>query len=355
MRLLMLPRYGPLGASSRVRMYQYLPALRDAGLHVEISPLLDAEYVRALYAGRTAWAAIVRGYARRLKAQLAAAAFDAVWIEKELVPWLPSAMERVRGNPAVIVDYDDAVFHRYDLHRSRVVRALLGDRIDKVMRGADLVTAGNDYLAQRALAAGCGRVEQLPTVVNLTRYAPRVPSTGDKPLVIGWIGSPATAQYLRGLSPVIDRLSQRMPLQAIAVGARADQVDGTPFTAMPWSEATEATQIAAFDIGIMPLPDEPWERGKCGYKLIQYMACGIPVVASPVGVNVEIVTPGLNGALAETPEQWLGALTHLADDTALRARQGAAGRKRVEDWYSLQAQVPRLVSILQDAVRMRSN
>jgi glycosyltransferase involved in cell wall biosynthesis len=122
-----------------------------------------------------------------------------------------------------------------------------------------------------------------------------------------------------------------------------------------WSEQTEAAQVAAFDIGLMPLPDEPWERGKCGYKLIQYMACGVPVVASPVGANTEIVTPGMNGALADTSEQWLASLTELAEDPALRARQGTEGRKRVEHWYSLQAQAPRLVSMLQEAVRRRQS
>lgn len=350
MRLLMLPRYDAAGASSRVRMYQYLPALRSAGIEVTVSPLFDADYVRALYAKRTAWMAMARGYARRVGAQVAAAAFDAVWIEKELLPWLPPAVERLRGTPRVIVDYDDAVFHRYDMHRVGLVRRLLGRRIDTVMRRADLVTAGNRYLAERAQHAGCARVEQLPTVVDLSRYVPRTPGNADKPLVIGWIGSPSTAQYLRPLAPVIERLRDRMAIQAIAVGARPDQVAGTPFQAVPWNEQAEGAQVAAFDIGVMPLPDEPWERGKCGYKLIQYMACGIPVVASPVGVNAEIVTPGVNGALAETPEEWLAALSHLADDPALRVRQGAQGRRRVEEWYSLQAQVPRLVTMLQETV-----
>jgi glycosyltransferase involved in cell wall biosynthesis len=355
MKLLILPRYDEAGASSRVRMYQYLPALQDAGIEVAVSPLFGGNYVRALYSGRTEWVAVARGYLRRISAQLAAGAFDAVWIEKELLPWLPPVLERLRGDAAVIVDYDDAVFHRYDMHRWRLVRHLLGGRIDAVMRRADLATVGNGYLADRAKAAGCDRVETLPTVVDLTRYALHAPAAQESPLVIGWIGSPATAHYLQPLGPVIERLGERMALRAIAVGARRDQVAGTPFEAVTWSEQTEAAQVAAFDIGLMPLPDEPWERGKCGYKLIQYMACGVPVVASPVGANTEIVTPGMNGALADTSEQWLASLTELAEDPALRARQGTEGRKRVEHWYSLQAQAPRLVSMLQEAVRRRQS
>lgn len=353
MRLLMLPRYDQAGASSRVRMYQYLPALRSAGIDAVVSPLFDAQYVRALYSGKTAWSAIARGYVRRLGAQMAAGRFDVVWIEKELLPWLPASLERLRGDPAVVVDYDDAVFHRYDLHRLHWVRRMLGGRIDEVMRRADLVTAGNAYLADRAQAAGCRRVESLPTVVDLSRYAVCDTAKRQGPLVVGWIGSPATASYLRPLGSVIEQLRERRAVRAVAIGAREDQVAGTPFEAMPWTEETEVEQLAAFDIGIMPLPDEPWERGKCGYKLIQYMACGIPVAASPVGVNMEIVTPGVNGELASTQEQWLAALTGLADNPPLRVRQGAQGRKRVEDWYSLQVQAPRLVAMLQEAVRRR--
>lgn len=353
MRLLVLPRYDEAGASSRVRMYQYLPALQAAGIDVEVSPLFDAEYVHALYAKQRAWSSIARGYARRLGAQLAASAYDAVWLEKELMPWLPSFVERLRGKPTMVVDYDDAVFHRYDLHRSALVRRLLGRRVDTVMRNAHLVTAGNGYLADRASAAGCAWVERLPTVVDLARYAPG-PSSGEaSPIVIGWIGSPATAQYLRPLGAVITRLSERRAVRAIAVGARPDQVEGTPFEPVAWSEAAEAAQVAAFDIGIMPLPDEAWARGKCGYKLIQYMACGVPVVASPVGMNTEIVEPGVNGELATTPEEWAAALSRLIEDTGLRSRMGIQGRRRVEDWYSLQAQAPRLVAMLQEAVRRR--
>jgi glycosyltransferase involved in cell wall biosynthesis len=353
MRLLMLPRYAPLGASSRLRMYQYLPALGEAGFEVTVSPLFGDAYVRALYSRQRAWGEVLRGYARRIFAQLSSASFDVVWIEKELLPWLPTALERLRGRPAVVVDYDDAVFHRYDLHRSARVRRLLGRRIDTVMRNADLVTAGNGYLADRATAAGCAWVERLPTVVDLERYA-QGPSSGEvSPVVIGWIGSPATAQYLRPLGAVIARLREGHAVRAFAVGARPDQVEGTPFEPVLWSEAAEAAQVAAFDIGIMPLPDEPWARGKCGYKLIQYMACGVPVVASPVGMNTEIVEAGVNGELATTPEEWTAALSRLVEDAALRSRMGIQGRRRVEEWYSLQAQAPRLVAMLQEAVRRR--
>lgn len=349
----MLPRYGSLGASSRVRMYQYIPALQAAGIAVQVSPLFGDGYVRALYAGRHAWGDILQGYFRRIRAQVASYQPDVVWIEKELLPWCPASMERLRGDPAVVVDYDDAVFHRYDRHRLGFVRGILGDKIEAVMQRADMVTAGNGYLAEHAIAAGCPSVERLPTVIDLDRYRMRQPREPEMPVVIGWVGSPATADYLRRVAPALQQLARTHAVRCVAVGARPDQVEETPFEAVPWTEADEAGLVAEFDIGVMPLPDEPWERGKCGYKLIQYMACGLPVVASPVGVNTEIVTPGENGELATTVEEWVAALSRLIENPQLRHRQGMQGRQRVMDWYSLQAQAPRLMAMLQDAAARR--
>ena len=353
MRLLILPRYVPLGASSRLRMYQYLPALRASGFEAEISPLLGEDYLRGLYAGKASLASILRGYRARWRSTRDLREYDLVWVEKEAWPWLPLVLERqlLGGVSRLVLDYDDAVFHRYDEHRSPLVRGLLGDKLDRLMRAADMVTAGNDYLAERARAAGCARVEWLPTVIDLARYPDATPKPATVPVTVGWIGSPATAGYLRQVADALTPLRDEGLIRCVAIGARADQLLGTPFEAAPWSDETEVEALRAFDIGIMPLPDAPWERGKCGYKLIQYMACGVPVVASPVGVNTEIVTPGVNGALAATPEQWLAALAQLADDPELRARQGAEGRRRIEAWYSLQAQAPRLVGMLQEAVR----
>ena len=352
MRLLILPRYVPLGASSRLRMYQYLPALRASGFEAEISPLLGEDYLRGLYAGKASLASILRGYRARWRSTRDLREYDLVWVEKEAWPWLPHALERqlLGGVSRLVLDYDDAVFHRYDEHRSPLVRGLLGDKLDRLMRAADMVTAGNDYLAERARAAGCARVEWLPTVIDLARYPDATPKPATVPVTVGWIGSPATAGYLRQVADALTPLRDEGLIRCVAIGARADQLLGTPFEAAPWSDETEVEALRAFDIGIMPLPDAPWERGKCGYKLIQYMACGLPVVASPVGVNTTIVRPDENGWLADTPEQWAAAIRHLAEDAGLRQQMGAAGRRQVEDTYCLQAQASRLIGMLREGV-----
>lgn len=352
MRLLMLPRYDALGASSRLRMLQYIPALKSAGIEVHVAPLLDDGYVSDLYAGRVSPLGIVRSYLRRLRLLRKARGYDVIWLEKELFPWLPARVETwlLPRSTALVVDYDDAVFHRYDQHRFWLVRRLLGRKIDRIMRRADLVTAGNDYLASRALEAGASRVEWLPTVVALNRYPQRDTRDAQGELCIGWIGSPATAHYLKPIAPTLASLAARYPIRCIAIGARPDQLAGTPFEAWPWSESTEVSMLHRFDVGIMPLPDASWEKGKCGYKLIQYMACSLPVVASPVGVNREIVDQGENGELAESTAEWADAIERLLTSAELRARLGAAGRRRVEATYSVQAQAGRLVDLLRSVV-----
>lgn len=349
MKVLLMSRYGRLGASSRLRSYQFLPLLAALGVDVDPSALFDDDYVAALYRGERPLPLVARGFARRIAALARARAYDACWIEKELLPWLPAWLEHalLPLDLPVIVDYDDAIFHQYDHHRSRLVRRVLGHKIDAVMRRAALVVAGNEYLAARARAAGAPRVEVVPTVVDVARYAEPVPAPAARDgCTIGWIGNPGTARYLARIAPALEAIARRAGVRLVAIGANASQVAGLPIEAVPWSEATEVAELQAIDIGIMPLPDEPFERGKCGYKLIQYMACGRPVVASPVGVNAAIVRDGVNGFLAGDDAQWLAALTALVDDPARRARMGAAGRADACARFSLAAAAPRIAGLM---------
>ncbi len=353
-RVLFLSRYARLGSSSRLRLYQYLPYLRDAGIDATVAPLLDDDYVRGLYGSKVARLPVMKGYLARLRRMLRAGRFDAVWVEKEMLPWVPAWIELglFPAKVPLIVDYDDAVFHRYDQHRLSLVRGLLGRKIDSVMQRADLVIAGNEYLANRAQNAGASRVEILPTVVDMARYGVATPESGAQRLpVIGWIGSPATAHFLHLIAPALREIAERNLARILGVGANACQLDGLPVEARPWTEATEVADIQGFDIGIMPLPDAPFERGKCGYKLIQYMACGKPVVASPVGANSTIVRDGVDGFLASTHQEWVDALTRLLADPALRQQMGGEGRIRIENAFSLQQAAPRLIKLIESVLK----
>lgn len=351
MKLLVLSRYGRLGASSRLRMMQYRPWLDGAGIEVRFAPFFDDAYIERLYAGKQG-RAIAGYYLKRIGQMCRASRPDVIWLEKEALPWLPARLEGgllPRGVP-VVADYDDAVFHNYDLDRRPLVRRLLGDKIDKVMGASALVMAGNSYLAARAQAAGAARVEIVPTVVDARHYdhSP-LPEADGRPR-IGWIGSPSTWRaYMQPMLPMLSALARENNARLRAVGAG---VASTPeLEALPWTEADEGRMIQAMDIGLMPLDDTPWSRGKCGYKIIQYMACALPVVASPVGVNADIVEDGVTGFLASTEAEWRNAITRLLRDPDLRRRMGAAGRKRMEERYSLQIWGPRVTELLRSVVR----
>ena len=348
MKCLLLSRYGRKGASSRLRYFQYIPYLETNGISITHHALLDDDYLQRAYEGRSP--DLIRlgfSFFDRLKYLVRSKNFDLLWIEKEVFPFLPPWAELWlvgRGIPYV-VDYDDAAFHRYDRHSSTRVRRYLGEKIDVVMRNAALVIAANDYLAERARKAGARRIEMLPTAVELERY-PMSGMWGNGSFTVGWIGTPITQKYLDGMAPALSRIEG---LRFVALGARNVVLPGVNVHVQPWMEATEAHEINKFDVGVMPLPDDDWERGKSGYKLIQYMACGRPVIASPVGANREIVEDGENGFLAASTEDWVDALLELKKSTDLRKEMGAKGRRRVEARYCTAVTAPRLAELLRSA------
>ncbi len=354
LKILLLSRYGRLGSSSRLRMLQYMEHFREHGVIIEHSPLLDDSYLVDLYAnaGRRRFLPLAAAYLYRLRALAHCGRYDLLWIEKELFPALPAWAERFVSAMRIpyVVDYDDATFHYYDLHKNSMIRGLLGGKIDSVMRRAALVVAGNSYIADRARAAGARRVEVLETVVDLDRY--RVPEEKRRGVfTIGWIGIPFTARYLFDIEEALAEVCAEGRARVVLVGSGGMAFKGFSPEVREWSEATEAYDIGSFDVGIMPLPDEEWERGKCGYKLIQYMACGKPVVASPVGVNSEIVTDGQNGFLAKTCSDWVRWLGCLRDDETMRERLGRCGRRLVEERYCTRVAAPRLLELLVSAAR----
>jgi len=195
-------------------------------------------------------------------------------------------------------------------------------------------------------------VTLLPSVVDTEHYrpaSPQVAAPDDQPLTVGWIGSPSTAPYLQQLVAPLEHLARERPVRLLVVGGPAPAVSGVEVIAHPWTLDQEVPLIQQFDVGVMPLPDTPWSRGKCAYKLVQCMACSIPVVASPIGANVEVVPPTC-GFLADRPAQWLAAFRQLAADPALRIQMGAAARLWVEERYSLRSALPVLEGVIREAV-----
>jgi len=354
-KVLLFSKYSRRGPSSRLRSLQYIPLLKEQGIDVHVRELFPDAYLESLYGGH-AKAARYRGLwysGKRMFQMLRDEDFDLAWIEGELFPYLPIWIESalLQSRRPYVVDYDDALFHRYDLSSSKLVRRLLGRKIDDVMRGAFCVMVGNGYLADRASSAGARRIEIIPTVVDDDRYdvAKR---DGDGRPVIGWIGSPSTEEYVLDYCELLEKVCVDNRARLLLVGARedaAERFDHLKPEVMAWSEDTEADAIGQMDIGIMPLRDSPWERGKCGYKIVQYMACGLPVVASSVGANIDIVHHGENGFLASNDHEWQECLQRLIDNPPLRQRMGNVGRRCVEDHYSIRQQAPRLAALLRSA------
>jgi glycosyltransferase involved in cell wall biosynthesis len=341
-------RYTALAASTRQRIVQFLPGLQDAGFRTRMQSLLGDEHMDRLLRGRKASAVTaLKAYVRRLSYLLREGHGELAVIQYELWPYLPALVERTidARYARYVVDYDDAWFVFY---RDRL---FLRDKLDRLMARAAAVTVGNATLAGYARRCA-SRVEILPTTVDTRAYTPRTEVTSAEPLVIGWMGSASTAPQLKQIEPALQMLTKehKFVLRCIGAGQGLTLSRDLPLETRSWSQQTEVTEIQHFDIGINPLADDPFNRGKCGYKLIQYMACGIPVVASPVGANSDIVQDGIHGFLATTSDEWVEALHRLMIDPELRQKLGKAGRQQIEKKYSLQTVLPRMISLYRELV-----
>ena len=350
--VLILSRHAPKAASSRLRTFQYVPYLEAIGAKVIIEPFFDEPYLEKLYlAGRRNLVDVITAYIRRIRAIFTSNYVSVVWVEKEVFPFLPACAESLlaRFGTPYLVDYDDATFHNYDLHRFGLIRFLLGQKLHPLLRKAVMVTAGNAYLEAYARSHGATHVLRIPTVVDLSRY-PIEPEPPDGELRIGWIGTPETSKYLNKVRSPLKKLSSLRKIRFVTIGAPPLSDFGVPLEQHSWSENAEAQLLSSVHVGIMPLPDEPFERGKCGYKLIQYMACGRPIIASPIGVNIDIATPDV-GFIAKNDKDWVNALIQISVDRNLRCRLGSAGRTRVERDYSLQSVAPKVCGVLSAIAR----
>lgn len=346
-RVLALTKYGSQAASTRQRFLQYEPYLRESGFAVQHSPLLGDDYVQNLQKTTSKFSVqLLRRYLDRVRSLVFASEYDLLWIQYELFPYLPVSFERLAllWKKPLVFDFDDAIFNMYDNAPNSFVRGMLQGKIGQMLRRSDLCCCGNSYLEKYALQY-CSNTMLLPTVVDTETYKPNRRGPSRSPPVIGWIGSPSTAAYLKPLLPLLSALatSGRARVKIVGAGQRPSMSsDNVEF--LEWSQEREIADVQAMDIGIMPLPDDEWARGKCGFKLIQYMACGIPVVASPVGVNKHIVDEGTNGYLARSIDEWRIALTKLMADPDQRLRLGKSGRARVLREYSTRTHAPRLVT-----------
>jgi glycosyltransferase involved in cell wall biosynthesis len=365
MRVLFATQYGYLAASSRTRVFQYLPFLQARGVETEVVTVLpDAGLAGSQVAvTRHPWRKLRyylwagwRTLACGLWAWWRARACDVLFVQKVVFPAPVRWLLRCR-RPAVLFDFDDAIFttevrSRHWLAAWKQRRNAAG--VPAMLRLADEALVENEYTAEYA-AAHCPRVAIITGPIDTAYY--RAAAGAARPVaevVLGWIGSATTLPYLQMIEAPLARLCARFPQARVrVVGAGQAVLAGVTLEAKPWSLAEEREDLQGFDIGLMPMPDDPWTRGKGGYKLLQYMALGLPVVTSPVGINRQIVRDGESGYWARTPEEWEDRLARLIQDADLRRHLGQRGRAEVEATYALSLASERLLEILERRGRER--
>lgn len=343
-RVLGLALYGPLAASTRYRLGQFVPGLARAGIDLQICHLLDDDYLRSRFSGGGLPIRSMLGAGMaRLSDLRHQAKFDAALVYGELYPLMPGWLERSLIRLPYIFDFDDAFYLKYRKGRLGLARPLLGNKFDTLMAGAAAVTAGNQVLSKYARQHNAN-THDLPTVVDIERYVPARNGRNDM-FTVGWIGSPSTAPYLAELVEPLAVLGEEGPVRLVVIGGKAPVIPNVTVFEVDWEEQTEVELINSFDVGIMPLPDDEWARGKCAFKLIQYMACAVPVIASRVGANVAVVRDDC-GVLVESAHDWVEALRLMRDQPTTRTRMGQAARERVVQYYSLQRNLPVLEAVI---------
>lgn len=342
---------------------QYVPALEAAGFSVTIAPFFDTAFFRLVYR-RGHYLRKLAGFLRRSLARLqllwSRNDYDAFFIYREAYPFGPPVFEtllsRLTGRP-LVYDFDDAVYLNNTSEANKFVSVLkYPQKVPSIIRHSALVLAGNQHLADYARAYNTA-VSVLPTCVDTSVFVPRTTARAEgSPPVLGWIGTPTTATYLKSLAPALARVAATHKF-ILRVSGSGDPVEmaGVETVNVPWSLEREVELFNTCDIGVYPLRDDEWERGKCGFKAIQFMACGLPVVAAAVGVNREIIEDGVNGFLATTEDEWVDKIERLIRDPELRRRLGAAGRRTIEQRYSLAVNAPKLAAMMRELVDRNTN
>ncbi len=356
-RILALATNPETGASTRFRILQWEPTLSAAGFTLSLDAFFSVGGAEALYQrGRfiSKIACVAAGTVQRWKTlRQAARHADLLLIHREAFPLglrlFSSTLEEFPG--PIVYDYDDAMFLPQRSGRGLLARLENLQAPQAIMKRSTLVLAGNEFLATYARSYA-KRVVMLPTCIDTQRFVPLKKNLDVRePLVVGWIGSHSTAKYLHSLGPVLERVAKRVVFRLYVVGSEPFHAgDGVSVTYAKWNLEREVQDFQHCDIGIYPIWDDRWAQGKCAFKAIQFMACGVPVVASAVGANQAVIQDGVNGFLASTEDEWVERLTCLLSDAQRRQQLGATGRQTIEAAYSLSAHGTRLVAELRESL-----
>lgn len=357
MRVLALVQ-GPYDTSpsQRYRIEQWEPLLRERGVDITFASFEDEDLHALLYkpgmVGKKLQL-VTRGLGRRLSLVRKVKDYDLVYILREAALLGPPVFERLIAQSGVpmVFDFDDAIFVSYRSPSNGYLSYLkFASKTKTVCRIASHVMVGNPYLEDYARQVN-DRVTIIPSTIDTEKY--RVPERNPKPrpVVIGWTGSHSTVQHLDTLRGALKKLAEKESFRLRVIGTPVYECPPVDVEARTWRAETETEDLRDVDIGVMPLPEDRWSKGKCGLKALQFMAMGIPTICSPVGVNTNIIQDDQNGFIAGTEDEWVEKLTRLLRSAELRQRLGHAGRVTVEEKYSAISQTPRVYEIFKSVLR----
>jgi glycosyltransferase involved in cell wall biosynthesis len=326
----------------RFRFEQYLDFLQQNGFDCELSYIISEEDDKVLYQKGRYWDKFrihQRSIAVRKKDALRANDFDIIFVFREALLTGNTRFEKLfqKSNAKIVFDFDDAIWKLDVSNANRLVGFLKRpEKTAEIIALSDLVFAGNNYLADYARKYA-KNVTVVPTTVDTSRFKPVLHHTNNETLIIGWSGSITTIKHFESAIPALRELKKRHGSRIAfkVIGDAAYRNDELEIKGIPWSSETEVKELAEIDIGIMPLPDNEWTKGKCGLKGLTYMALGIPTIMSPVGVNAEIIQEGINGFLANATEEWIAKMEQLIASEDLRKNIGMQAIKTVEERYSV--------------------
>jgi glycosyltransferase involved in cell wall biosynthesis len=329
--------------SQRFRFEQYLDFLKQQGFDYDFSYLISPEDDKIFYSpGNTLQKGIIffKCFSKRLKDALNAGKYDIIFIQREAFMTGTTFFEEqfAKSKAKVIFDFDDSIWMQNVSDANKKFSFLKdASKTSRIIALSDMIFAGNQYLADYAKPFN-SNIRIVPTTIDTDEYQ-RLALPEDDKITIGWSGSITTIQHFKFAVPALLKVKQKYgsAIKIKVIGDANYKNEALDVISMNWNKQDELKELSSFDIGIMPLPDDEWAKGKCGLKGLQYMALEIPTIMSPVGVNSEIIQSGVNGFLATTDDDYVNAISLLIEDKALRKKVGAEGRKTVVDKFSVKA------------------
>lgn len=337
--------------SQRFRFEQYLTILKEQGHEVHVASFFSEKGWKKLYReGGTLSKAmtIIGSMLRRFFFLFTLGKYDHIFIHREAAMIGPPVFEWIIAKVlrrSFIYDFDDAIWlPNYSESNAKFHRLKMYRKVNKIMKWASKITAGNAYLADYAKQFN-SKVEVIPTTIDLQNLHKLGGNPDQAVPVIGWTGTHTTAQYLQDLLPVLDELIKENSFIFRVISNQAPDFERPYLDFVKWNKETEIEDLATFNIGVMPLIEDEWSKGKCGFKGLQYMALGIPAVMSPVGVNCTIVQNGKNGYLCSDKDSWYTTLRQLLSDSTLRKTIGSSGKQTVIDDYSVESNATKYLNL----------